>query len=77
MKNCRNCRKIFNAKNASFCSESCYKFYNDALKRVGIVQEEQTTDSTLKENQIDCEHEYSKNGSISCRKCGHTTLLRH
>jgi len=75
MKNCRNCRKTFTAKNALFCSESCYKFYNDALKRVGIVQEEQTTNSTLKE--IDCEHEYSKNGSISCRKCGYTTLLRH
>ncbi len=80
MKNCRNCRKTFTAKNASFCSEKCYNFYNDALKRVGIIQDEtleQSNESVLKTNQVICEHEYSKNGSVSCRKCGHTTLLRH
>ena len=80
---CRNCRKIFNAKNALFCSTSCYKFYTDALERKVIQslennpnQTEKLSDSTiLKCDQINCNHEYSKNGTMSCRKCGHASVL--
>lgn len=61
---CRNCKKEFNAKNAIFCSNSCYKFYTDALERKGPTS-----------NDVNCNHEYSKNGTISCRKCGRTSLL--
>ena len=62
---CRNCKRVFNAKNAIFCSVSCYKFYTDALERKQITSNE----------NIACEHEYSKNGTISCRKCGRTNLF--
>lgn len=80
---CRNCKKIFTAKNALFCSTSCYKFYTDALERKTIASSEDNTDqieklsnSTVLEcDQINCNHEYSKNGTISCRKCGHTSMF--
>ena len=81
--NCRNCRKPFNVKNALFCSTSCYKFYMNALDRnvIGSLkdnanQTEKLNDFTvLKHDQINCTHEYSKNGTISCRKCGHSSVL--
>jgi hypothetical protein len=80
--NCRNCRKMFNAKNALFCSTSCYKFYTDALERKAITsledvnQTEKLGDSTvLKCDRNNCNHEYSKNGTMSCRKCGHASIL--
>ena len=63
---CKNCKKIFNAKNALFCSTSCYQFYTDALER---KQDGSSTENTS------CVHEYAKNGTISCRKCGHSSLL--
>lgn len=62
---CRNCKKEFNAKNAVFCSTSCYKFYTDALERK----------QTISNENIDCNHEYTKNGTTSCRKCGRTNLF--
>ena len=63
---CRNCKKPFNAKNAIFCSTSCYNLYTNALERkeTPTVQTENT-----------CEHDYSKNGTMSCRKCGRSNLL--
>lgn len=77
MTSCRNCRKTFYAKNALFCSTSCYKFYTDALERNEIIsleddhkQTEKINDSTI----LMCDHEYSKNGTMSCRKCGHTNI---
>lgn len=80
---CRNCRKILNAKNALFCSMSCYKIYTTALERNLIPSLENDTNQTeklsnftiLKRDQINCIHEYSKNGAMSCRKCGHTNIL--
>ena len=78
---CRNCRKSFNAKNTLFCSTSCYRFYTNALKRNIITslddnQTEKLNNFTLlKCDQIDCTHEYSKNGTMSCRKCGHSSVL--
>jgi len=80
---CRNCRKSFNAKNTLFCSTRCYKFYTNALERNGIPslnddanQTEKLNDFTiLKCDQINCTHEYSKNGTMSCRKCGHSSVL--
>ncbi len=77
MKSCRNCRKIFSAKNALFCSTSCYEFYTNALEKNAIVSSEkyiESNDSVLKISQTNCNHEYSKNGSISCRKCGHISF---
>jgi len=62
---CKNCKKIFNAKNALFCSISCYQFYTNALER--------KQDAPLV--NVSCVHEYAKNGTISCRKCGHASLL--
>ena len=78
---CRNCRKSFNAKNTLFCSTSCYKFYTNALERNVITslndnQTEKLNNFTLlKCDQINCTHEYSKNGTMSCRKCGHSNVL--
>lgn len=78
---CRNCRKSFNAKNTLFCSTSCYKFYTNALERNVITslndnQTEKLNNFTLlKCDQINCTHEYSKNGTMSCRKCGHSSVL--
>jgi len=80
---CRNCRKSFNAKNTLFCSMGCYKFYTNALDRNIITslddnanQTEKLNDFTiLKRDQINCTHEYSKNGTMSCRKCGHSSVL--
>ena len=41
-------------------------------------QTEKSSDFTiLKCDQINCNHEYSKNGAMSCRKCGHTSVLRN
>ena len=79
---CRNCKKTFNAKNALFCSTSCYKFYTDALERNAIVSleddahqiEKSTNFPILTYDQINCSHEYSKNGTMSCKKCGHTNI---
>lgn len=62
---CRNCKKLFNAKNALFCSTSCYKLYSDALER---------KDTPL-QTEIVCDHDYTKNGTMSCRKCGRSSLL--
>ena len=80
---CRNCRKIFNAKNALFCSFCCYKFYTNALERKADTLSEQDTNqikmsstTVLKYEQTNCDHEYSKNGTMSCRKCGHTSVSR-
>lgn len=80
---CRNCRKSFNAKNTLFCSTSCYKFYTNALERNVITTLDDNTNQTeklndftiLKCDQINCNHEYSKNGTMSCRKCGHSSVL--
>jgi hypothetical protein len=69
---------MFNAKNALFCSTSCYKFYTDALERKGITPLEDNTKQTEKLSDstvLKCEHEYSKNGTMSCRKCGHASVL--
>ena len=82
---CRNCRKPFIAKNTLFCSTSCYKFYTNALNQNIIQSLENNTNQTekssdftiLKCGQINCNHEYSKNGAMSCRKCGHTSVLRN
>lgn len=80
-KNCRNCRRPFSAKNALFCSMSCYKFYTDALERKDTSIEnnkqiERINGFTIsKMDQINCNHEYSKNGTMSCRKCGHASVL--
>ena len=81
---CRNCRKQFIAKNTLFCSTSCYKFYTNALNQDGIqslennTKTEKSSDFTiLKCDQINCNHEYSKNGAMSCRKCGHTSVLHN
>jgi len=63
---CRNCKKRFNAKNAEFCSTSCYQLYTDGLER--------KQDTSLTET-VTCDHEYPKNGTMSCRKCGKTTLF--
>lgn len=79
---CRNCKKIFNAKNALFCSIRCYKFYTDALE-INTVEESHNCEQTeklsnsqvLKYDQVNCNHEYSKNGTMSCRKCGHTSIF--
>jgi hypothetical protein len=43
MASCKNCRKTFSAKNALFCSTSCYKFYTDALER-NVPSEKQNRD---------------------------------
>jgi hypothetical protein len=75
---------MFNAKNALFCSTSCYKFYTDAIERKAIPslednlnQTEKLSDSTvLRYDQNNCIHEYSKNGTISCRKCGISSISR-
>lgn len=80
---CRNCRKTFNAKNALFCSTSCYKFYTDALERKATSSLENDTNqiemlndlTVLKYGQLTCEHEYPRNGTMSCRKCGRTSIL--
>ena len=79
---CRNCRKSFNAKNALFCSTSCYKLYTNALERNVISsldddnQIEKLNDfNILKYDKNNCTHEYSKNGTMSCRKCGHSSVL--
>lgn len=78
---CRNCRKSFNAKNTLFCSTSCYTFYTNALDRNVITslddnQTEKLNNFTLlKCDQINYTHEYSKNGTMSCRKCGHSSVL--
>jgi len=63
---CRNCKKMFNAKNAIFCSTSCYELYTNALER--------KQDTPLKMDVI-CSHEFGKNGTMSCRKCGFSSLL--
>lgn len=62
---CRNCKKLFNAKNAIFCSTSCYKLYADALERKDIPSQTESV----------CDHDYTKNGTMSCRKCGRSSLL--
>jgi hypothetical protein len=80
---CKNCKKTFNVKNAVFCSASCYRFYSDALEKETFQSLEDSanniekiSDSTiLKCDQNNCIHEYSKNGTMSCRKCGHSSLL--
>jgi DNA-directed RNA polymerase subunit M/transcription elongation factor TFIIS len=80
---CRNCNKIFYAKNTLFCSISCYKVYENAIERNNILSSEdsvnqiETIDNSvfLWYDQKTCNHEFSKNGTISCRKCGHTSLL--
>lgn len=76
---CRNCKKIFYAKNAIFCSTACYKFYSVALERNEItpfenIPNEKLNDFVVQYNQINCKHEYSKNGTMSCRKCGYTNI---
>ncbi|MFB5629798.1 MAG: hypothetical protein ACE5RR_07675 [Nitrosarchaeum sp.] len=63
---CRNCKKSFSAKNALFCSMNCYKIYTDAIERKEI---------TPLADDI-CNHEYSKNGTMSCRKCGVAVSIR-
>lgn len=83
MINCRNCKKIFYAKNALFCSTSCYEFYRNAIERNVMPPLEESAnhidkiDSSvvLRYEQKSCNHEYSKNGTMSCRKCGHTSVL--
>lgn len=83
MINCRNCKKIFYAKNALFCSTSCYEFYRDAIERnvmpslEAVANQIETIGSSvvLRYDQNNCNHEYSKNGTISCRKCGYTSIL--
>jgi len=83
MINCRNCKKTFYAKNALFCSTSCYEFYSGAIKRNVIAPLEDSTNQldticssvVLRYEQKSCNHEYSKNGTISCRKCGYTSVL--
>jgi hypothetical protein len=79
---CRNCRKPLNAKNTLFCSTSCYQFYTNALEITVITSLEDNTKTEklndftiLKCDQINCTHEYSKNGTMSCRKCGHSSVL--
>jgi len=79
---CRNCKKAFNTKNALFCSTSCYKFYTDALERKTITPLEENAYQIIKStnfpiltyDQINCGHEYSKNGTMSCKKCGRTSI---
>jgi hypothetical protein len=82
---CRNCRKPFIAKNTLFCSTSCYKFYTNALNQNIIPSLENNANQTEKLNnftilnggQINCVHEYSKNGTMSCRKCGYMSVLHN
>ena len=76
---CRNCKKMFYAQNALFCSTNCYNFYTDALTRNEITplineQNEKLNDLVVTYNRTNCKHEYSKNGTMSCRKCGHTSI---
>jgi hypothetical protein len=81
--NCRNCKKTFNVKNTVFCSTSCYRFYSDALEREVFQSledndnkiEKMSNSTILKCDQNNCNHEYSKNGTMSCRKCGHSSFL--
>jgi hypothetical protein len=79
---CRNCKKAFNAKNALFCSTSCYEFYTDALEKNVVVPLENDAPQIARSanfpilmyDQIHCGHEYSKNGTMSCKKCGRTNV---
>ena len=79
---CKNCRKTFNAKNALFCSTSCYKFYTDAITQSPVSSLNENTIQNnglvepivLKYDTTRCNHEYSKNGTISCRKCGNVSF---
>ncbi len=79
---CRNCKKAFNTKNTLFCSTSCYKFYTDALERKTTILLEGNTHRIVKPtnvlistyDQINCGHEYSKNGTMSCKKCGRISI---
>jgi len=79
---CRNCKKAFNTKNALFCSTNCYKFYTDAFERNPAIPLEKdahqigkpTNFYILTYDQVNCGHEYSKNGTTSCKKCGRTSI---
>lgn len=62
---------------------SCYKFYTNALERNVITSLNDNTNQTeklndfiiLKCDQINYTHEYSKNGIMSCNKCGYSSVL--
>jgi len=80
---CRNCNKAFIAKNALFCSTRCYEFYTKALETKPVKSIEDDINNSVRPSDISilnnvktkCDHEYSKNGTMSCRKCGSTSIV--
>ena len=80
---CRNCKRAFFAKNALFCSTRCYEFYTNALDTNPVKSREDDVNSAVPTNDIPilnhvktlCDHEYSKNGTMSCRKCGSISIV--